>query len=190
MITIRQERPGDIVARESVLDAAFGPARFAKSSERLREGRAPAAGLAFVAVDDGRVVGTVRLWSIEAGEDRAALLLGPLAVTPAAQGRGIGARLLRHALAAAAKRGHAAILLVGDAPYYGRFGFSSARTADLRMPGPYDPARLLAREIRPGALDDACGLITAAGEPPRRSTTPPAVVRTLAEARESLPRAA
>jgi len=80
MVRIRQERGSDIVAREALLDAAFGPFRRLKTSERLRQGRLPAAGLSFVASAGQRLVGTVRLWSISAGSGRLALLLGPLAV--------------------------------------------------------------------------------------------------------------
>ena len=98
MLTIRQEKSSDAAAREALLDAAYGPVRFEKPSERLRAGRAPARGLSFVAVEDGRVVGTVRLWEVSAGPDRSALLLGPLAVDPAQRRRGIGSALMRHAL--------------------------------------------------------------------------------------------
>jgi predicted N-acetyltransferase YhbS len=179
MVSIRPERPGDVAARENLLDLCFGEARFLKSSERLREGRRPADGLAFVAVDRGRVVGTVRLWHVDAG-GRAALLLGPLAVDPASRGRGIGAALMRRALRAAARAGHAAVLLVGDAPYYARFGFSAAMTGALAMPGPFERHRLLAREFAPGALDGAAGAILAAG--PRRAGEGPAAAERLAQA--------
>lgn len=159
MIVIRHERPGDAAAREALLDAAFGPARCAKASERLREGNAPARGLAFVVTEQGRIVGTLRLWPVNAGGGHPALLLGPLAVAADRRNAGIGARLMRHALGVARAHGHAAVLLVGDAPYYSRFGFSAEKTRDLRMPGPYEPDRLLAHEFVPGALDGACGVI-------------------------------
>jgi hypothetical protein len=55
------------------------------------------------------------------------------------------------------------VLLVGDAPYYARFGFAAEKTADLWLPGPYERDRLLACELRPGALDGARGRITATG---------------------------
>jgi predicted N-acetyltransferase YhbS len=164
MVTIRTERPVDVAARETLLDAAYGPARFTKTSERLREGRRPAAQLSFVATERGRMIGTVRLWPVWAGPGRAALLLGPLAVHPQCRGRGIGGRLMRHAVDAARKLGHSAVLLVGDAPYYGRFGFGAEKTAGLWMPGRYERDRLLALELEAGALDGARGLIGAAGE--------------------------
>src|SRR4051812_34761043 len=113
MLTIRLEKSSDAAAREALLDAAYGPVRFEKPSERLRCGRAPARGLSFVAVEDGRIIGTIRLWEVAAGSACSALLLGPLAVDPAQRCRGIGAALMRHALRAAAKGGHRAVLLVG-----------------------------------------------------------------------------
>jgi len=168
MITIRPEMPADAVAREALLDLAYGESRFSKSSQRLRECRAPA--LAFVATDGGRLVGTIRLWPVSAGPGRPALLLGPLAVHPDFRRRGIGAALTRRAIRTACGLGHSAVLLVGDASYYGRFGFTAAKTASLAMPGPYDRDRLLALELTPGALDGACGIIRAAlpAKPVRR----------------------
>jgi len=163
MVTIREEKIADIVAREVLLDAAYGPSRFAKASERLREGRVPADGLSLVAVDHGRIVGTVRLWHVAAGPGRAALLLGPLAVDPAHRNRGIGTALMRRAIARARLAGHRAIVLVGDAAYYSRFGFTAAPTGELWMPGRYDRDRLLALELRSDALVGARGLIAASG---------------------------
>ena len=126
----------------------------------------PASGLAFVALDGGRMIGTIRLWSITAGRDRPCLLLGPLAVAAEAQNRGIGAALMQHALRKAASRRYSAVILVGDVGYYSRFGFSSENTGALYMPGPYEHERLLACELVPGALKGAHGLI-AVNRPPR-----------------------
>jgi predicted N-acetyltransferase YhbS len=148
MVTIREEKIADVAAREALLDEAYGAARFAKTSERLREGRLPACGLSLVAAERGQMIGTVRLWNVTAGPGREALLLGPLAVHPAQRNRGIGTALMRRAIARARLAGHGAILLVGDAAYYGRFGFSAAPTAELWMPGRYDRDRLLALELR------------------------------------------
>jgi predicted N-acetyltransferase YhbS len=164
MVNIREEKASDAAAREALLEAAYGPVRFAKTSERLREGRLAAERLSLVAVEDGRVVGTVRLWHVTAGPGCDALLLGPLAVDPACRNRGIGSALMRRAVARARMFGHRAILLVGDAPYYERFGFSAAATADLWMPGRFDRDRLLALALQPGALDGARGMIGATGE--------------------------
>ena len=163
MIAIRQERKTDAVARELLLDRAYGPARFTKCSARLREDRLPAAGLSFVATEAGRIVGSVRLWDVSAGPGRPVLLLGPLAVSPEHQSKGIGAKLMKQAIATARMRGHGAILLVGDAPYYSRFGFSAEKTGRLSMPGPYQQDRLLALELHAGALDGARGMIGATG---------------------------
>ena len=164
MITIDLERAGDGPAREALLDRAMGFERFLKPSQLLRDGRLPADGLSLVARDGGRLVGSVRLWNVVAG-GRPALLLGPLAVSPEHQGQRIGSRLMRRALNRAAAAGHGAIILVGDAPYYARFGFDGALTAGLAMPAPVDPARFLGLELKAGALNGACGPVVADAVP-------------------------
>lgn len=163
MIEIRAERLHDIAAREDLLDACFGENRRAKTSERLREGRRPAGGLAFAAIRGGRLVGTLRLWHVEAGPARPALLLGPLAVDPAIQGQGLGRVMMQAALGRAESLGHGAVLLVGDAPYYARFGFSERQATGLTLPGPFERARFLGLELRPGALAGAAGPVRATG---------------------------
>jgi len=163
MVTIRNEALSDRKLRENLLERVWGIVRLQKTAERLREGRNPAEGLSFVAADDGCVVGTIRLWHISAGPDRPALLLGPLAVDEAWRGRGIGTALMRRALAGARRRGHDAVLLVGDAAFYGRFGFSAEKTGALWLPGPFERHRLLGCEFKPGTLDGARGLVTATG---------------------------
>lgn len=164
MIKIVQETLHDVEAREALLDSCFGDARFAKTSERLREDRLPAKGLALVARDGARMVGTVRLWNIAAGPRRPAVLLGPLAVDPLRQGEGLGAALMQDAIGRAKALGHKAILLVGDAPYYARFGFSKEKTQGLWLPGPVERDRFLALELIDRALDGAAGLVQATGE--------------------------
>lgn len=159
---IRPETAADIPAREALLDAAFGEARFDKPSQRLREGRLPARGLALAAVHEGELAGTVRLWSIRAGSAGEGLLLGPLAVADQHRSLGVGGRLMREALRRAARAGHRFVLLVGDAPYYERFGFGRAPSG-LVMPGPTDPDRFLALEIRAGALAGAAGAVVGTG---------------------------
>ena len=159
---IRAERPSDDVAREALLDACFGDNRHTRTCQRLRDGRTPAEGLAFSAVARGRLVGTVRLWHVSAG-GIPALILGPLAVGAAYRKLGVGAALMDHALAAATARGHRAVLLLGDAPYYARFGFSAEKTGELQLPGAFERERLLALEFTPGALDGAWGMIVATG---------------------------
>ena len=163
MLTIRQERAADVGAREALLDEAFGDIRHRKSSQRLRDGRLPAEGLSFVVSEGNRVVGTARLWQAACTSGDPMLLLGPVAVEASCRNRGIGAALVRRALREAARLGHSAVILVGDAPYYGRFGFSAEKTARLRLLGPFERHRLLALELKPGALDGARGLIRAAG---------------------------
>jgi predicted N-acetyltransferase YhbS len=169
MLTFRNELPKDTLAREALLDLCFGDARREKASERLREGRLPAAGLAFTASDRGRLIGTVRLWSVTAGPKQRALLLGPLAVDPRFLNRGVGGALMRRAIAEAGRLGHGAVLLMGDASFYGRFGFSAEKTSMLWMPGRFEPHRLLALELALGALDGAAGLIQPAGKPLRHT---------------------
>lgn len=168
MTTIRQERPNDVDARELLLDEAFGDARYRKASERLREDRLPADGLSLIAADGKRVVGTARLWNIACGNGAPALLLGPVAVAADERGQGIGGALVERAIAMARKLGYAAVALVGDAPYYGRFGFSAEKTGALWMPGPFERHRLLALELVPGALDGARGMIAATGRMERQ----------------------
>lgn len=166
---IDAENPSDVVARENLLDRMMGPNRRKKSSEALRRNRVPAEGLALVARDEaGHLIGTVRLWNIEAGITRdgtrvPALLLGPLAVDCEHEGKGIGGALMRAAILEAKKRGHGAILLVGDAAYYERFGFSAEKTATLMMPGPFARERFLALELTDRWLEGAAGVLVASG---------------------------
>ena len=171
MVTIRPEIATDAGARERLLDRAFGKSRRRKTSERLRDGRVPSEGLAFSATDaKGRLIGTIRLWDVLAGSGGTALLLGPLAVDCKSQGKGLGAALMTRALDEARARGHAAVILVGDAPYYARFGFTHGPVADLHLPGPVDRNRFLGLELIPGALDGAEGLVVGCGrrEVPQR----------------------
>src|SRR5712672_3039709 len=161
---IRAERASDVVAREALLDACFGENRLSRTCQRLRDGRAPAEGLALSATARGRLVGTVRLWHVSVG-GIPALMLGPLAVEASSRKFGAGAALMDHALAAAKARGHRAVILLGDAPYYARFGFSGARTGELSLPGPFERDRLLGLELSEGALDGAWGMIVPTGAP-------------------------
>jgi predicted N-acetyltransferase YhbS len=168
---IRAERASDVVAREALLDACFGVNRHMRTCQRLRDGRAPAEGLALSVVRQGRLVGTVRLWHVSAG-GVPALVLGPLAVDASCRQFGVGAALMNHALAAAKAFGHGAVILLGDAPYYARFGFSALKTGELSLPGPFERDRLLGLELRDGALDGAWGMIVAGGaSSPKTGTT-------------------
>ncbi|MCY0148403.1 N-acetyltransferase [Hoeflea sp. G2-23] len=160
---IENEIGTDRGTREAMLDRAMGPGRKRKSSEKLRRGMLPSSGLAFVARDsNGTLIGSVRLWDVAAG-GRQLLLLGPLAVASEVAGRGIGSALMRHAIDRATELGHGAIMLVGDAAYYSRFGFSVEKTGGLIMPGPVERSRLLGCELLPGYLDEVAGLLVPNG---------------------------
>jgi predicted N-acetyltransferase YhbS len=156
--------PSDSVVVEHILDQCFGLQRRIKTSYRLREGSFPVAGLTRVVHDETvGVAGTISFWPLAIGTKGAdALLLGPLAVHPACQNRGIGLFLMRETLALAKAAGHSLVLLVGDASYYARVGFAQAPEGQLLLPGPTDPKRLLFLELSPGALAGARGLVVAA----------------------------
>lgn len=158
MVTYTVERDEHGPAIERLLDSAFGEARWHKTSQRVRAGKAPVRELSLVALDGQELVGTVRLWRITAGKRRKpALLLGPLAVDARFREHGIGGALMDEALARARASGEQAVLLVGDEPYYGRFGFRPDKTTGLWLPGPVDRHRFLACELAEGALKDAAG---------------------------------
>jgi len=147
----RPERPADAPRIEALVAASFGPGRHAKSAWRLREGVAPVAGLGFVAIEGGTLRGSVRFWPVVIGRARA-LLLGPLAVQTDQRGRGIGIDLMNRGIEDARKAGWKAMILVGDAPYYGRVGFAPIPRGRVRFPGPVDPARILGLALEDGAL--------------------------------------
>jgi predicted N-acetyltransferase YhbS len=136
------ETPEDTAEADALVARAFGPGRFAKTAERLREGRTQRLDLCVVARVDGRLVGCVRQWPIIVG-DIPALLLGPIAVDPAFRSLGLGAALVRRACAVAEDAGYDHIVLVGDLPFFGPLGFSVARA--IVLPGPVDPRRVLQR---------------------------------------------
>lgn len=159
-VQIRHELPGDAEAILHLHERAFGPGRFARTAFRLREGVPERLDLSFSALVGTLLVGSVRMSPILLGRETA-LALGPLAVEPAFEGRGVGAALMGRALQAAKEAGHALVLLVGDQPYYARFGFSPVPKGRLAMPGPVDPARLLVAELTPGTLERASGRVVA-----------------------------
>lgn len=136
-VRIDAETPADAASVEALVMAAFGPGRYAKTAERIRERAGIAAG--FVAREDGRVIGAVRLWTITIG-DRPALFLGPITVSADSRKGGLGADLVQACVEHAGQTG---ILLVGDAPYFSRFGFRHALQA--RLQGPVDQRRVLWR---------------------------------------------
>lgn len=145
----------DLAPIETLLDEAFGTDRFTRTAYRLREGSQPVAASSLVARgDDGVLCGSISFWplTLVGQTDRSALLLGPIAVAGACRGRGLGAALIETGLAAARLAGHRLVMLVGDAPYYGRFGFSNALTGHWQLPGPVDQARVLALSLDGSAV--------------------------------------
>jgi predicted N-acetyltransferase YhbS len=156
------ERPGDGAFADDLITRAFGPGRFAKAAERLRENSMPIRELSLLAWKGERAVGCVRLWAIIVGGTEA-LLLGPFAVEEAERSAGVGAELISRACQGAASAGHKVVLLVGDLAYFGPLGF--LRTRDVRMPGPVDPSRVLACALVRGAADGLGGEVKVAPAP-------------------------
>lgn len=163
-VEILNEDPSHLEVVEGLLDAAFGPGRFAKTAYRLREGTEPIADLCYVAMRAGRPIGAVRLSPITIGGTEV-LFLGPLVVHPDHKNQGHGLALMQKALASARALGHRLVVLVGDAPYYARAGFRQIPPGQVQLPGPVDPARLLAHELVEGALAEVRGMARPA---PRR----------------------
>lgn len=156
------EKPQHAAEIEAVLGRAFGPGRFAKTSERVRErGAIVEPALSRVALDDaGAVIGVCRIWGVQAGAP--AYFLGPLAVDPAAQSAGVGLELARACVTACRAAGGAgAIVVVGAEPFFAPLGFSAVPMDRVRLPGPVNPARVLWLELRPGGLDNLAGEIVA-----------------------------
>ncbi|MDF1726884.1 MAG: N-acetyltransferase [Sulfitobacter sp.] len=144
---------------EALYDTCFAPGREALSSYRLREGVAAVSALSLVARDaDGILGGAIRYWPVRIGVDQVpALLLGPVAVHPTRQGEGLGRLLIEESLSGAAPAGWDRVMLVGDAPYYRRFGFE--RLEEVEMPPPTNPERVLGRALRPHAGEGISGLV-------------------------------
>ncbi len=159
-MAIRGEAGADHDAIERLHARSFGPGRYARTAFRLREMAGKDSASGFVAHVGTFLAGSVRLTPVKAG-DVAAAMLGPLAVDPAFEGRGVGAGLMREAISATGHRGCGLILLVGDLAYYARFGFAVVPPGQLALPGPVDPARLLALEMVAGALPTARGPVRA-----------------------------
>ena len=160
LVSLACERPQDAPVVERIIARAFGPGRYAKAAERLREGNRPLLELSFVAWTDGRPVGCVRLWPVRIGA-APALLLGPIAVDADQRSNGLGAALVERACEAARVAGHALVILVGDMPFFGPLGFSAAPMARVAMPGPVDQRRVLARALKAGADAMLAGPVTA-----------------------------
>jgi predicted N-acetyltransferase YhbS len=158
-LDIQLEKLSDEPALSALSAQAFGPGRFARSAYRIREGIPAIAPLCLTAWREGALVGGIRFTAIAVGGKEGGLLLGPLVVDPAHAGQGIGRALIAAGLEAAKRQGFAFVLLVGDMPYYGRFGFVPVPPGQMTLPGPVDLARLLALEIMPGALGGMRGSV-------------------------------
>jgi len=159
-LVIRPEHPDDAQGIERLHARAFGPGRFARTAYRLREGAAPLPSLCFTALVGTYLVGSVRIGPALAGTTPV-LVLGPLTVDPSFGGRGIGGALMRAGLEAARVQGHGLVVLVGDLPYYRRFGFEPVPPGRLVLPGPVDPGRFLWCELVEGARAAISGNVTA-----------------------------
>jgi predicted N-acetyltransferase YhbS len=154
---LRPERAADYWEVEALYDLCFAPGREALSSYRFRDGVPPVTELSLVARDAEQILaGAIRFWPVFVG-DTAALLLGPIAVHPTRQGEGLGAALIRDALDLARAAGWKRVMLVGDAPYYIRFGFLPL--AGVEMPPPTHPARVLGQDLCPGGWDGVIGAV-------------------------------
>jgi predicted N-acetyltransferase YhbS len=157
------EQPQDAPAVDALIERAFGPGRYVKAAERLREHNRPLLDISYVAWSDGALVGCVRMWPIWIGH-APAVLLGPFAVEPDWRSRGLGAALIQRACAAAEAAGHALILLVGDAPLFAPHGFQVVPPGRIVMPGPVDPRRVMFRAFSGWA--DLAGQVKAAASAP------------------------
>jgi predicted N-acetyltransferase YhbS len=155
------ETPADWWDVEALYDLCFAPGREALSSYRLRAGVAPVAALCLLLRDASGVAAAIRFWPVRVGAAKV-LLLGPIAVHPTHQSEGLGGWLIREALDRARDAGWSRVLLVGDAPYYGRFGF--ARLDNVQMPPPTNPARVLGLALQPQAWDGISGQVEKALE--------------------------
>ena len=156
---IRLETGGDVPTLSELSAQAFGPGRFARSAYRVREGIPPVRTLCLCGELDGKLIGGIRFTAIRIGETEGAALLGPLVVDPAEKGKGYGRALVEEGLMRARAEGFALVILVGDMPYYARFGFKPVSPGQIVLPGPVDPARLLALELVPGALAGVKGVV-------------------------------
>lgn len=160
MYQLKEETEADWWEVEALYDLCFAPGRTALSSYRLRDGVPKVAGLCLVLRDEGDTLAAViRYWPVQVGAQRV-LLLGPVAVHPTRQGEGLGGLLILESLAEARRLGWERVLLVGDAPYYSRFGFT--KLENVVMPPPTNPDRVLGLALQPGAWDGVTGEVTRA----------------------------
>lgn len=169
MPQIIHERPEHAAQIEPLLDRCFGPDRFKKTAYEVRKNTTALPELSFVTVEGDHLLATIRYWPIMIGGMTPALLLGPIAVEPDLQGKGIGVGLMRETIRVATELGHHLIVLVGDPEYYGQFGFQNAAVLGFKMPGPVEARRLLVKECAPGTLENVSGMISGASDIPSLS---------------------
>lgn len=152
--TLTLDAPEHAAAVEALYDEVFGPGRFAKTAERLREGNCPIEEASLVAIDATGLTGVVRVWPVSVGDKGRAAFLGPIAVAERRRGNGVAFKLMERAIGVCREQGYAAVILVGDFDYYERFGFRRAGEGRFQLPGPVDQKRILIRDLseRAGTL--------------------------------------
>lgn len=160
-ISTRSAVASDVAAISELHAKTLGPGRFARSAYRVREGTPDISPYCRVATLGTRIIAALRMTDVLVGQTPGALLLGPLAVDPEFMGQGYGRRLIAETIDLARGNGVKLIVLVGDLSYYGRFGFAPAPPGQIQLPGPVNPRRLLALEVKPGALAQFHGLVEA-----------------------------
>jgi predicted N-acetyltransferase YhbS len=163
-IAIRKAQPADIPEISQLHARVFGPGRFARTAYRVRERMGPGSEVSRfcrLAAADGNLIAALRMSEIVIGGTPGAVLLGPLVVAPEYAGQGYGRALVKEAMDATREAGVKLVVLVGDEPYYGRFGFRPVAPGLITFPGPVNPARILAAELESGCLSTFHGLISA-----------------------------
>src|SRR5262245_8092646 len=164
-VTVHSIEAADLSAVLALHARAFGPGRFARSAYRVREGTQPISRFCLLARVGEELVASVRFTEVTIGGMGGALLLGPLAVEARYAGLGYGKRLVAEGVENARRAGIKLVVLVGDEPYYNRFGFQRIAPGRIRLPGPVDPARWLVAELEEGALAHYEGMVEAALPP-------------------------
>lgn len=162
-VVTRPVAPEDVPLISALHDRVFGPGRFARTAYRVREQMGSASEISrfcLLAMADNRLIAALRMSEISIGGKKGAALLGPLVVAPEYAGQGYGRALVKEAIDATRAAGLKLVVLVGDEPYYGRFGFKPVTPGTITFPGPVNPARILAAELEDGALADFSGVIS------------------------------
>lgn len=149
-LTLQPERPQDGPLVDALIDRAFGPGRYAKVSERVREFATFAPELSVCAWAGERLLGCARMWRVRVG-GVPTTFLGPFAVEQGERSAGFGARMIERACEAAAAAGETHVVLVGDEAYFHRVGFANAPARNITLPGPVDPKRVQVRALTPAA---------------------------------------